>query len=460
MTRARSNRSGFEQRLLKTMRELGLAPGSRLTVGFSGGSDSLSLAAGLKYIAPLLEIELLLVHVDHGLRKNSANDALACQRLAALLDLRIETVQLAPDLRGRAKEFGIEEAARRERFLALAGAAANWKSSFIVLGHHANDQAETVLMHLFRGTGLKGLAAMQTMERRRVPWWIDDASCVFDTTLLRPLLAETRASIEEYLAAKGLQSVEDESNSSLDFDRNWVRHQVLPTILERWPSAVETLQRSSHALALDAALLEHQTDIAFESTVLSDGQLRTDTLLKLNRAIAFRVLKRWLIQLGIPENGIDVVARIYDLAISQSEQRSVQVGIRQTVIVADRHMTTFDLLRKAAAISTPLESDAGGIRWEIQFSEEMSDGDVLLVIPESIDLQIRPLKLGDRWHGTQRLVMDDLRKSRIHPLLRTHLLCLSSDEGVLLIPAIYPNIRRAVYEGPTKMVGVRWSRQS
>ncbi len=460
MTRARPNRSGFEQRLLATLRGVGLASGQRLTVGFSGGSDSLSLAAGLKRIAPLLDLELLLVHVDHQLRKESAADALACQRLATSMDLRFEAVQLAPGLRLRTKELGLEEVARRERFQALATAAANWESTLVALGHHANDQAETVLMHLFRGSGLDGLISMKTFERRRVPWWIEDDLPTHEVTLLRPLLPETRASIEEYLAATGLQPVEDTTNSSLDFDRNWVRHQVLPAIVERWPSAVESIQRSSFAFALDGELLENQCERAFETMALSDGNLSTEALSTLDQAIAFRVLRHWLRQLGVKEVGMDVVARIYDLALSQSEQRSVQIGAGQTVIMADGVLTTFDRLYQSAAIDMPMDSDANGMRWELQYSEEITDTDAQLMLPESLELQVRTLQDGDFWHGTQRLVTEDLRQSRIHPQLRSHLLALTTGDGVLLIPGIYPNIRRAVYEGPIKVVGVRWNRQS
>ena len=460
MTRSRPNRSGFEQRLLMTLRGLRLAPGKRLTVGFSGGSDSLSLAAGLKRVAPLLDLELLLVHIDHQLRKESAADASSCQRLAASLDLRCEVVQLAPDLRQRKNDLGVEEVARRERYQALADTAANWDSTTIALGHHANDQAETILMHLFRGSGLDGLISMKTMEQRQVPWWKSDAPNRHDVTLLRPLLTESRASIANYLDATGLQPVEDETNSLLDFDRNWVRHQVLPAIIERWPAAVESIQRSSFALALDGALLESECDRAWETSALRDGTLSTDALSTLDRAIAFRVLKRWLMLLGVKEIGIDVVARIYDLALGQSELRSVQVGAGQKVIVADQALTTFDQLYLTAAIRMPMVSDVGGGQWVLQYSEEVLNSDAQLVVPESLELQVRTLQPGDCWHRTQRLVTEDLRTSGIHPQLRSHLLALTTGNGILLIPAIYPNIRRAVYEGPTKLVGVRWNKQS
>src|SRR5687768_13028486 len=117
MTSARPNRSGFEQRLLRTLREMGDISGRRLTVAFSGGRDSLALAAALARIAPVIKAELLLVHVDHRLRPGSGRDAAACAALAGELGLPIETAALDPGLQDRWSGIGLEEAARRERYL-------------------------------------------------------------------------------------------------------------------------------------------------------------------------------------------------------------------------------------------------------------------------------------------------------------------------------------------------------
>ena len=173
MMRARSNRTGFEQRLLKTLRHLGATDGRRWIVGFSGGIDSLALAAALARMAPRLEIDCLLVHVDHRLRSLSGQHAEACRELATILNVPFEVVALEPGMKERTRGIGLEEVARRERYLALATTAAKWESTTILLGHQSNDQAETVLMHLFRGAGLDGIAGMHLKEHRRIPWWTE-----------------------------------------------------------------------------------------------------------------------------------------------------------------------------------------------------------------------------------------------------------------------------------------------
>ena len=457
---ARSNRTGFEQRFLNTLRDLGVTDGRRLTVGFSGGYDSLALAAGLARIAPTLRFACLLVHVDHRLRPASARNAEACRELAVRLKMPLEVVALQTGMTERARGIGLEEAARRERYLALATAAAKWESSTILLGHQSNDQAETVLMHLFRGAGLDGLAGMHPKESRRIPWWTGPGDPHMDVTLLRPLLGETRTAIEEYVEAIGLHPVEDESNSSVVFDRNWVRHNVLPVVLERWPSAIETIQRSALALEYDGQFLEELANAAFSEAANDDRTLRTDILIQSPRPIAYRVLRRWLYAIGLDEVDLDVVARLYDLATRQDERPMVEVGGGSAVVVADDRLTTLDELCRRVAPEIPLVPIVGQPDWVIDISDDLQSSDAILTVPEGAELQVRTVETGDNWFGGNRSVMEDLRVAGIHPLLRTRLLAVAIEEKVLLIPAIYPTIRAAGTEVPEKKVGVRWSKRS
>ena len=460
MSRARSNRSGFEQRLIKTLRQLDVMPHQRLIVGFSGGADSLALSAALARVAPIHEIELLLVHVDHRLRPGSTSDAAECRRLAEHLELPIEVVALKSGLRDRSKRIGLEEAARRERFQALAAAAGDWGSDTILLAHQANDQAETVLLHLFRGSGLDGMAGMGFKERRRIPWWLGASADSVEVTLMRPLLAEPRSTIEEYVAATGLVPVDDESNRTTDFDRNWVRTMVLPHVQERWPAAVETIQRSARTLEIDRDDLNQQARTLFRSAIDRDRTLRTDNFATMDRSIAHRILRLWLQELEMREMSFDVVERLYSLALEQDEQRSVEGGAGVSVVLAGRRLMTFERLCERAAQDYPIVQDTGNTGWDIEFSETDQPEVTLLGVPEGARLVVRTIEQGDRWFASTRSVMDDLRTAKIHPLLRTRVIAITSSEGVLLIPAIYPTIHSAEFDGPVKKVGVRWSKRS
>ena len=281
-----------------------------------------------------------------------------------------------------------------------------------------------------------------------------------DMTLLRPLLGETRAAIEEYVEATGLNPVEDESNFSIAFDRNWVRHNILPAVLERWPSAIETIQRSALALELDGQFLDELANAAFAEAANDDRTLSTDTLIQTPRPIAYRVLRRWLYAIGLDEVDLDVVARLYDLAARQSELSVVEAGGGKGVVVAGRRLSTLDDLCSRVACELPLVPTIGQTDWVIEISDDLQSSDAILTVPEGAEPQVRTVQKGDRWFGANRSVMEDLRLADIHPLLRTRLLAVTVDNGVLLIPAIYPTIRAARFEGPEKKVGVRWSKRS
>lgn len=456
MTRRRSNRSGFEQRLLATLREIAVPAGARLSVAFSGGTDSLALAHALTRIAPLLDLHLLLIHVDHRLRPSSSEDAIASRALAAELGLPIEVVTLDDGLRARADGIGLEEVARRERYAALAAVASDWDSSSIVLAHHANDQAETVLMHLFRGAGLDGLTGMHLREERNIPWWRDSEGSSRAFTLLRPLLREPQVEMEAYLDAAGVTPLVDESNVSLEFDRNWVRHRVLPDVLERWPGAVTAIQRASEVLDHDRLFLEEQTGAGLIECRASTDSLSRVALLRLHPALRQRVLRAWLLSQGVEEVAFDAVVAIDELVVDGDNNRVVEVGDVVSVVLDGDRVTPFHRLLQHSSLRIPM--DVGG--WIVDLASPPGGGDVILNVPEAMALSVRTIRQGDCWHGTNRAVKEDLRAAGIHPLLRTRILAVVTDDGVLLIPAIYPTIRTAAFGGPTKQVGVRWNRES
>lgn len=458
MTRKRSIRPGFEQRLLTNLRACAVEQ-RRVAVGFSGGPDSLALAAATAAVAPALELEILLVHIDHGLRAESIHDMERCRQLALDLGLPIECVALPPGLSRRAEGLGIEEQGRRERYAAIARVASHWGAETILTGHQANDQAETVLLHLFRGAGLQGLGGMRLQESREIPWW--DVSGQHPKTfhIVRPLLHEARQTIEQYLEEMGLHPVQDASNRSVAFDRNFVRHQVLPLIGERWPGIVETLGRSAQAIQIDAILLEKLTIDAESRVLRGDRALCTDELLELDIALAFRVLHRWLDRAGVTDVGFDVVARVYELASSGNRTAAVQAGSGVVIVVDDNSLTTLESLLQAASQAMPLDAEAGGAHWSIDWGDRLSKEDWSMTVPRGQALSVRSIRRGDRWFGTSRSVFEDLRAAGIHPQVRKHVLAITAGSGVLLIPAIYPTIRSNVNETERNKVGIRWWKQ-
>jgi tRNA(Ile)-lysidine synthetase-like protein len=214
-------------------------------VACSGGPDSLALLVAAAEAAPGFGARLLAVYVDHGLRAAAAEEGAFVARTAVGLGAGARTVRV--DVRGRAarEKRSLMEAARLERLEALEVVADDVGAARILLGHTADDQAETIVMRLGRGTGVRGLQGMAAVRGR----------------LVRPLLEAWRADVEAYLRARGLEPVRDPSNADRRFLRALVRHEVMPALRARIPS----LDRDLLSLAEAARVLSASIDAEVEA---------------------------------------------------------------------------------------------------------------------------------------------------------------------------------------------------
>src|SRR5881397_4161740 len=187
-----------------------LAGGETVLIGVSGGADSVALLHVLLGLAPALGLRLHVLHVDHGLRPDSARDAEYVRALGSRLGVPVEVVGV------RVAAGSVEAAARAARHAALEAAADRLGAARIALGHTADDQAETLVMRLLEGTGVRGLAGIPTVRGR----------------LIRPLLESRHRDAVAALRAAGMEWLEDPSNRDPRFFRNRVRHGLLPRLAE------------------------------------------------------------------------------------------------------------------------------------------------------------------------------------------------------------------------------------
>ncbi|MEO6421242.1 MAG: tRNA lysidine(34) synthetase TilS [Candidatus Nitrotoga sp.] len=229
-------------------------------LGLSGGVDSVVLLHLLQQLSIRYSWRLSALHVHHGISPHADVWAVFCADLCELygVSFKVEHVNIAP-----LRSLGIEAAARKLRHAALA----QQQADFIALAHHLDDQAETLLLQLLRGTGVRGASAMPAIKYR-----------INASTLLRPLLNVPRSILLKYAQQHALQWVEDESNVDDTYPRNFLRHRILPLLEYRFPAYRKTLLRSAQNFAEATELLnelaQQDAEVAIENNCLDIKNLR------------------------------------------------------------------------------------------------------------------------------------------------------------------------------------------
>ena len=236
-----------------------------LVVAVSGGADSLALLHSLLCLRETEDLRLHVAHLDHNFREEAKEDARFVTQVAAQLGLPA-TVEHA-DPMAYMKEMGIssfEEAAREVRYEFLARVARDTGAVAVAQGHTADDLAETVLMHIIRGSGVHGLRGMEEVSR-----W-EGRSGGQGASLFRPLLEMTKREAEAYCRGRGIAFREDPGNRLLRFTRNRVRHQLLPSLEEYNPKVREALVRLAHSASLEVDFLDKEVDRAWPTVASNE----------------------------------------------------------------------------------------------------------------------------------------------------------------------------------------------
>jgi len=271
--------------LLHRLSELESLAGSpaRFVIALSGGLDSTALAHLLATTRAQHGKSLLAVHVDHRLHPDSASWAAQCQALAAEfeIDFACEVVHVDVD-----SGQGTEAAARDARYTALCNHIAG--GDWLLSAHHQDDQAETLLLNLLRGSGPAGVAAMPSIRKLGDSW------------LVRPLLDVSRDELESYAASEDLSWIDDPSNDDCSFDRNFLRKEVIPILASRWPGSGTTLARSAELARESANLLTELADLDRASIGGTGSRLPVSALSKLSSSRQRNLLRRVTQLAGLP----------------------------------------------------------------------------------------------------------------------------------------------------------------
>lgn len=272
-------------RLLERLAPWRRAPAWRLA--FSGGLDSTVLLHALTELAKTQELPAIsAIHIHHGLQPAADHWPQHCAQVCAALGVPLSTVSVQVE-----SAASLEQAARRARYRALA--ACLQPGELLLTAQHRDDQAETLLFRLMRGSGVRGLAAMFEMR------------ALGPGTLLRPLLDRSRAELEDYARIHGLHWVEDPSNDDTGYDRNYLRRQVMPLLRRRWPRIDTVLARSAGHFAEAQMLLDELAEMDLQRAAITPlfGWLDVPSLsLEVLRALSpsrqRNALRAWLAPLS------------------------------------------------------------------------------------------------------------------------------------------------------------------
>jgi tRNA(Ile)-lysidine synthase len=267
-------------------------------VALSGGADSVALLDLLHRLGPDLDLKLVSAHLDHGLREDSREDVLFCADLCRRLDVPLRTSRIEIATRAASTGLGLEATARDVRYRWLEEVREHENADRIALGHHFDDHVETLLLWIFRGTGLAGMRGIAAAQG----------------TLVRPLRDCRRAEIRAYLRQRGLAFRTDPSNASAQFLRNRVRHELIPLLTDLFEGDVETrlagfarrLQTDLDALealaheALDRLRRPDERDASPAvpgSGLQAEVRLRRPALLDLPKTLQYYVLREILAEI-------------------------------------------------------------------------------------------------------------------------------------------------------------------
>ena len=272
MGRRTEDGATLERRLLKEvsnlLKRLGFAHRSQsIIVAVSGGPDSLALLLLLAQLRAPLELDLHVAHLDHGLRGHeSQGDARFVEETARSLGLPVTMEREDAESYRAAHRLSLEEAAREVRYSFLSGVAAANGALAVALGHTADDQAETILMHILRGSGLDGLTGMQPLS-----YW-PSSHHDHPTALVRPLLGAKREETEALCRWKGVTPRDDSSNRSLHFTRNRIRYDLLPRLESYNPRFQDALLRLGRSAVQDQAYILEEAARARERLAVGTGE--------------------------------------------------------------------------------------------------------------------------------------------------------------------------------------------
>jgi tRNA(Ile)-lysidine synthetase-like protein len=330
-----------------------------MIAALSGGVDSQVLVHALCRILAESGHRLLAVHIDHGLRDESADDARRVLRLCKEWDIACQLEQVdVPAWDSRLRQ-GTESAARHARYASLARIAQEHKSDVILTGHTLDDQLETVLLRLLSGAGLEGLSGMTMVSDRSIPLQPEGETSAH-VRIVRPLLSSSRADVEAYAEEVKIEAIEDPSNTDLGFRRNAIRHTVIPQLESVEPTVRSAVARTTELLQDDVRFIAEVVDDAFDRVVVQRGGL---WMLDRRRFRTFHPAIQRRLLLRMFERIVSISLRLGRERIDALRHAAVDGQPGKIIEIVDELVAYTDYDRIAIGRSSTIEDELRRLSW-------------------------------------------------------------------------------------------------
>jgi tRNA(Ile)-lysidine synthase len=454
-----------------------VAPYAAVVVGVSGGPDSVALLAALRRLArdERRAYRLTVAHLHHGLRAAADEDAEFVADLARRWDLPCLVERADAGERAKAEGQGVEQAARMLRYEFLRAAAENVGAGVVAVGHHADDNAETILYRIVRGTHLRGLAGIPAARSLGGG----------DVRLIRPLLWARREQVVQYVRGVGLPTRTDETNADVGFRRNFIRHELLPLLRQRLnPRADEALLRLADAAGQVEDLVEQRAADVLGRSVRDAAAgrlvLAAEALAGEHPAVVTAALRGALERLGAPMRsvGAERLAELSALvepdadgavtlpggaaARRERDELVLTVGRRQaadgsepsTVALSCPGETELPDGRRVVCEVGPPDQDAFEARRAGPGGEEMLDADALRG-----RLWARGRREGDAFVPLgapgRQTVSDFLTNAKLPARERERVVCICDELGIVYLAPLRIDERVKVTQNTGRIVRLR-----
>ena len=301
-----------------------IKPGEVIGVGVSGGIDSMCLLHFLNANKETLDIDVVAIHINHGIREESYDEARFVLQKCKEMGVRVYKFTIDSPKIAKEKRISVETAAREGRYGVFEALAKKDIVDKIALAHHQSDQAETILMHIFRGCGVSGARGMEPIR---------------DKIYIRPMLTVSKEEINEYASLNNIDYVEDASNKDTSFTRNYLRNVVMKDILKKWPNAIEAINNFATAVSDDDDYIKSIVDtnsLLVDEKIVQMPCSYFSGSPSIYSRIVFYALKKIGIQKDIERKHIEMIK---DLALNAENGKKIRLPFDMIVSKEYNYLT-------------------------------------------------------------------------------------------------------------------------